>query len=146
MTSATRAGVTATSAHAPGRTRHGRVIALVPAHNEADWIERVVANLLTQTCPPDRVVVISDNSTDTTARLARQAGAEAWESEDNRNKKAGALNQALARLLPFLDNDDFVFIQENEFARDGRIIDRRGNRTRIVVGTSARSPTCVPTA
>jgi cellulose synthase/poly-beta-1,6-N-acetylglucosamine synthase-like glycosyltransferase len=184
MTSATRAGITMTRAHGPERTHHGRVIALVPAHNEADWIERVVANLLTQTCPPDRVVVISDNSTDTTARLARQAGAEAWESEDNRNKKAGALNQALARLLPFLDDDDFVFIQdadtlpaprwlevarrwtdkypgavisgryaspptgksllriiqENEFARDGRIIDRRGNRTRIVVGTSALFP------
>jgi glycosyltransferase involved in cell wall biosynthesis len=184
VTGATRAGATMTSAHSPGRNHCGRVIALIPAHNEADWIERVVANLLTQTCPPDRVVVISDNSNDSTARLARQAGAEAWESGGNRDKKAGALNQALARLLPSLDDDDFVFfqdadtlpaprwlevarrwtdkhpgavisgryaspptgksllriIQENEFARDGRIIDRRGNRTRIVVGTSALFP------
>ena len=28
-------------------------------------------------------------------------------------------------------------VQENEFARDGRAINRRGNKTRIVVGTSA---------
>jgi cellulose synthase/poly-beta-1,6-N-acetylglucosamine synthase-like glycosyltransferase len=31
-------------------------------------------------------------------------------------------------------------VQENEFARDGRTINRRGNRTRIVVGTSALFP------
>jgi poly-beta-1,6-N-acetyl-D-glucosamine synthase len=165
-------------------TAGGRVVALIPAHNEADWIERVVTNLLTQTCPPDRVIVISDNSTDGTVRLARQGGAEVWESEGNQDKKAGALNQALARLLPGLDDGDFVFIQdadtlpvphwlevarrwadlhpgavisgryaspptgtsllriiqENEFARDGRVIDRRGNRTRIVVGTSSLFP------
>lgn len=161
------------------------IVALIPAHDEADWIGRVVASLLTrQTCPPERVIVMSDNSTDGTAELARRAGAEVWESRGNENKKAGALNQALERLLPELDDDDFVFIQdadtlpvpcwlrvarswaeahpgavisgryaspptggsllriiqENEFARDGRAISRRGNRTRIVVGTSALFP------
>jgi poly-beta-1,6-N-acetyl-D-glucosamine synthase len=184
MTATTPAGAAMTRAESPERNQLGRVIALVPAHNEADWIERVVANLLSQTCPPDRVVVISDNSTDATVRLAGQAGAEVWESEGNTDKKAGALNQGLARLLSGLDDDDFIFIQdadtlpaprwlevartwaakhpgavisgryaspptgksllrivqENEFARDGRIIDRRGNRTRIVVGTSALFP------
>lgn len=181
MTATTPVGTTMTTADSPGRDQPGRVVALIPAHNEADWIERVVANLLTQTCPPDRVIVISDNSTDSTVRLARQAGAEVWESEGNKDKKAGALNQALARLLPHLEDDDFVLIQdadtlpvprwlevarswagkhpgavisgryaspptgksllriiqENEFARDGRVIDRRGHRTRIVVGTSS---------
>jgi biofilm PGA synthesis N-glycosyltransferase PgaC len=160
------------------------IAALIPAHNEAAWIESVVANLADQTRPPDRVIVISDNSTDDTVALAGQAGAEVWESADNRHKKAGALNQALARLLAELDDSDFVFIQdadtlpaprwlevaltwsasnpgavisgryaspptgksllrivqENEFARDGRAINRRGNQTRIVVGTSALLP------
>lgn len=160
------------------------IAALIPAHNEASWIEAVVANLADQTIPPDRVIVISDNSTDDTVALARKAGADVWESEDNRDKKAGALNQALTRLLDELDDTDFVFIQdadtlpaprwlqvalnwsarhpgavisgryaspptgasllriiqENEFARDGRAINRRGNRTRIVVGTSALFP------
>jgi cellulose synthase/poly-beta-1,6-N-acetylglucosamine synthase-like glycosyltransferase len=181
---ATTAEATKPAAECTGRDRCGRVVALIPAHNEAEWIERVVANLLTQTCAPDQVIVISDNSTDATVRLARQAGAEVWESAGNRDKKAGALNQALARLLPHLADDDFVFIQdadtlpaghwlavardwaakhpgavisgryaspptgksllriiqENEFARDGRVIDRRGNRTRIVVGTSSLFP------
>lgn len=160
------------------------IVALIPAHNEASWIEAVVANLYGQTCPPGRVVVISDNSTDDTVTLARKAGAEVWESVDNHDKKAGALNQALARLLEELSDTDYVFIQdadtlpvprwletalawaadhpdavisgryaspptgksmlrivqENEFARDGRVINRRGNRTRIVVGTSALFP------
>jgi poly-beta-1,6-N-acetyl-D-glucosamine synthase len=160
------------------------IVALIPAHNEAEWIEDVVRNLASQTCPPDRVIVMSDNSTDDTVALARGSGAEAWQSEGNQHKKAGALNQALNRLLGELDDGDHVFIQdadtlpaprwlevargwarrrpgaiisgryaspptgrsllrivqENEFARDGRAINRRGNRTRIVVGTSALLP------
>jgi poly-beta-1,6-N-acetyl-D-glucosamine synthase len=160
------------------------IVALIPAHNEAAWIEAVVANLTGQAHPPDRIIVISDNSTDDTVALARTAGAEVWESADNHDKKAGALNQALTRLLAELDDPDYVFIQdadtmpvpswlevalawaarnpgavisgryaspptgrsllrviqENEFARDGRALNRRGNRSRIVVGTSALFP------
>lgn len=124
---------------------------------------------------------MSDNSTDGTVALGRKAGADVWESVDNHDKKGGALNQALTRVLPGLADSDYVFIQdadtmpvpdwlevalawaakhpgavisgryaspptgnsllrivqENEFARDGRAINRRGNRTRIVMGTSA---------
>lgn len=163
------------------------IAALIPAHDEASWIEAVVTNLSAQTRRPDRIIVISDNSTDDTIALARKAGAEVWESADNHHKKAGALNQGLTRLLAELDDTDYVFIQdadtmpvprwlevaldwsathpgavisgryaspptgrsplriiqENEFARDGRAINRRGNRTRIVVGTSALFPVTV---
>ena len=66
MTVTTPADAVATAASVPWRNRTGRVIALIPAHNEADWIERVVANLLAQTCPPERIVVMSDNSADAT--------------------------------------------------------------------------------
>ena len=160
------------------------IVAVIPAHDEADWIEAVLANLAVQTREPDRIVVISDNSTDDTVALARKADVEVWESVDNHHKKGGALNQALARLLPELDDSDYVFvqdadtmpvpcwlevalawsashpgavisgryaspptgrsllriIQENEFAKDGRALDRRNNQTRIVVGTSALFP------
>jgi poly-beta-1,6-N-acetyl-D-glucosamine synthase len=157
------------------------IVALIPAHNEAEWITSVVRNLASQTRPPDRIIVMSDNSTDDTVALAGAAGAEVWESAGNAHKKAGALNQALDRILDELDDSDYVFVQdadtmpaprwlevagawaqrhpgavisgryaspptgrsllrivqENEFARDGRAINRRGNQTRIVVGTSA---------
>ena len=88
------------------------IVALIPAHNEAEWIGKVVVNLLGQTLPPDRVVVMSDNSTDDTVALARAAGAQVWESVNNTGKKGGALNQALARLLPELDDADMVFVQD----------------------------------
>lgn len=88
------------------------ISALIPAHDEAEWIGKAVANLAGQTRPPDRVIVISDNSTDGTVTLAREAGAEVWESSGNKDKKAGALNQALTRLLAELDDQDYVFIQD----------------------------------
>ena len=55
---------------------------------------------------------MSDNSSDTTVELASKAGAEVWETAGNTHKKAGALNQALARIMPDLDRSDFVFIQD----------------------------------
>jgi cellulose synthase/poly-beta-1,6-N-acetylglucosamine synthase-like glycosyltransferase len=50
---------------------------LVPAHNEADFIQRCVASLKNQDYPEERIelVVIADNCTDRTAQLARAAGA-----------------------------------------------------------------------
>jgi poly-beta-1,6-N-acetyl-D-glucosamine synthase len=92
------------------------VTALIPAHNEAEWIEQVVINLKDQTRPPSRIIVVSDNSTDATISLAAAAGAEVQVSVDNTHKKAGALNQALGRILPDLDDTDFIFIQDHQRA------------------------------
>ncbi|OVZ62381.1 glycosyl transferase family 2 [Pigmentiphaga sp. NML030171] len=58
---------------------------LVPAHNEAAVIERTVASLLQIDWPADRmrVVVIADNCSDDTARLAAAAGATVIERRDD---------------------------------------------------------------
>jgi cellulose synthase/poly-beta-1,6-N-acetylglucosamine synthase-like glycosyltransferase len=57
---------------------------IVPAHNEATVIERTVSSLRKINWPPDRfrILVIADNCTDTTATLARLAGAEVLERRD----------------------------------------------------------------
>lgn len=57
---------------------------IVPAHNEATVIERTVSSLRKIDWPPDRfrILVIADNCTDTTAALARLAGAEVLERRD----------------------------------------------------------------
>ena len=94
------------------RTHSPRVIALVPAHDEAGTIGRTLAALEAQTRPPDAVVVVADNCTDETATMAKAAGVAVVETVDNRHKKAGALNQVLTELLPHLEDNDVILIQD----------------------------------
>lgn len=42
---------------------------VLPAHNEANYIEKALSALFAQDCPPQEVVVVDDHSTDTTAEL-----------------------------------------------------------------------------
>lgn len=86
-----------------------RIVALIPAHNEAANIGKTVQSLLEQDYPVSRVVVISDNSTDDTVNVARAAGAIAYETRENKDKKAGALNQALEILLPAMEDWEYIF-------------------------------------
>jgi 1,2-diacylglycerol 3-beta-glucosyltransferase len=61
-----------------------RLLLLVPAHDEHLLITGCVRSLLQMAYPPAarRVVVIADNCTDATARLAREEGAEVLERVD----------------------------------------------------------------
>ncbi|MFP3987120.1 glycosyltransferase family 2 protein [Streptomyces sp. E11-3] len=96
---------------ADGRPRP-RVVGLIPAHNEAGRIAAAIAALRRQTRTPDLIVVMADSCTDATAEVARGAGAAVLTSEHNRHKKAGALNQALDRVLPGLRDGDLVLVQD----------------------------------
>src|SRR5512139_691383 len=96
----------------PGQVRTGPVVALIPAHNEEANIAAAVEGLLTQTCRPDRVVVVADNCTDQTARIAVERGAEVVTTSGNTHKKAGALNQALDHVLPTLGDDAYVLVTD----------------------------------
>ena len=96
----------------PGQVRTGPVVALIPAHNEETNIAAAVEGLLTQTCRPDRVVVVADNCTDQTGRIAVERGAEVVTTTGNTHKKAGALNQALDLMLPTLDDDAYVLVTD----------------------------------
>ncbi|MFI6942697.1 glycosyltransferase [Streptomyces sp. NPDC050418] len=94
------------------------LVAVIPAHNEQDQIGTALAGLHRQTLPPDRIVVVADNCTDATAGTARANGAEVFVTEGNRHKKAGALNQALATLLPTLAEDDAVLVTDADCSLD----------------------------
>ena len=59
-----------------------RVAVLVPAHDEAAIIRATLASVTPQLLPGDRLLVVADNCTDDTARLAREAGAEVVERFD----------------------------------------------------------------
>ncbi|MHB8744039.1 MAG: glycosyltransferase family 2 protein [Sulfuricaulis sp.] len=77
---------------APRRSsRRLRFDVIVPAHNEAEIIEGVVASLRKLDWPADgfRILVIADNCTDTTAALARAAGASVLERHDTQRRGKG---------------------------------------------------------
>jgi cellulose synthase/poly-beta-1,6-N-acetylglucosamine synthase-like glycosyltransferase len=108
-----RAGTSRGSAKVPGK-----LIVLVPAHDEAQGISQSVTALWQQTYRPTMVVVIADNCRDETARLAAQAGAYVFTTFGNQRKKAGALNQVIAQLLPQLTADDFVAVVDADSVLD----------------------------
>ena len=102
------------------RTDSARVVVVIPAHDEEHRIGDTLAALSRQSVPAHRVVVVNDNSTDRTADIAEAAGATVLTTEGNTARKAGALNQALRWLLPQLDADDVVLVQDADSALDER--------------------------
>jgi poly-beta-1,6-N-acetyl-D-glucosamine synthase len=91
---------------------HGQVVVLVPAHNEATAIDATVASLHRQTRPPDRIIVVADNCTDDTEDLGLLHGAEVMATVGNTARKAGALNQALHQVLPYVRPWDYLLIMD----------------------------------
>jgi cellulose synthase/poly-beta-1,6-N-acetylglucosamine synthase-like glycosyltransferase len=105
---------------APGTPR---VLVLIPAHNEAGCIEDTLVSLRAQDRAPDSVVVVCDNCTDDTALLAERRGAEVFTTVNNAAKKAGALNQALAEMLPLLGDEDVVLVMDADTELDPDFIE-----------------------
>lgn len=93
-----------------------RCTVLIPAHDEEAVLGLTLASLAEQSRPPDRVVVVADNCTDATVEVARAHGVEVFETVDNAQKKAGALNQALDRRLPATEPRDVVLVMDADSA------------------------------
>jgi cellulose synthase/poly-beta-1,6-N-acetylglucosamine synthase-like glycosyltransferase len=73
-----------------------KITVLVPAHNEAAGITATLKTLLLDLTSKDRLIVIADNCTDETARIARTIGATAIERNDlQRMGKGYALDYGL---------------------------------------------------
>lgn len=99
------------------------VTVLIPAHDEEALIGATIASLQAQSHPPERIIVVADNCTDATVEIARDAGVEVVESIGNRHKKAGALNQALARLLPGQGDNDVVMVMDADTTLDAGFLE-----------------------
>ncbi|WP_017935486.1 glycosyltransferase family 2 protein [Nocardioides sp. Iso805N] len=104
-------GVLPTSNELPAATVL-RCTVLIPAHNEEAILGLTLASLAKQTRPPDRVVVVADNCTDRTVEVARAHDVEVFATVGNAEKKAGALNQQLVRLLPDAERRDVVMVMD----------------------------------
>ncbi len=92
--------------------RVGHVLVLIPAHNEGSSIAHTLRSLQEQTTPPAEIVVICDNCTDDTAAISTANGARVMSTVGNTDKKAGALNQALACVLPQVGRDDLILAMD----------------------------------
>ena len=97
-----------------------RTIALIPAHNEAATIGEVIRLLQEQAERVDGIVVICDNCTDDTADIAGSLGVGVMQTTGNTHKKAGALNYALEKVLPVLNDEDVVLVQDADSFLDRR--------------------------
>ena len=71
-----------------------RIVAIVPAHNEEASIAAGIRALLAQTRRPDEIVIVGDNCTDDTVKIARQFPVTVLETVGNTHRKSGALNLA----------------------------------------------------
>jgi cellulose synthase/poly-beta-1,6-N-acetylglucosamine synthase-like glycosyltransferase len=110
-----------------------RITVLVPAHNEANGIAETVGALVTQAYPGSlrRVVVIADNCTDSTASIARSAGAEVWERTDPaRPGKGQALAWALERVWLEPNAPDAIVMVDADCIATGNLLSALGDRLR----------------
>jgi len=94
------------------------ITVLIPAHNEEGCIAETLKSLQSQSLPPARIIVVADNCTDATVRIAYDAGVEVFETVDNAHKKAGGLNQALAEVLPGQGDNDCVMVMDADTTLD----------------------------
>ncbi|MFW6049748.1 MAG: glycosyltransferase family 2 protein [Myxococcota bacterium] len=92
-----------------GPSSRGRVVVVVPAHDEAPIIGATLAHLRRHLREGDGLLVVADNCTDRTAELARSAGADVLERHDpERRGKGYALSHAFDALAE--DPPDVVVV------------------------------------
>ena len=110
---------------------------LIPAHNEEAQLGTALESVLRQSRRVDRIIVVSDNSTDRTVQIARRRadrGVEVIETVDNSQRKAGALNQVLAWLLPSLSWSDAILEMDADTMLTRRYVERAEARLTGKVG------------
>ncbi|MEU3296901.1 glycosyltransferase family 2 protein [Streptomyces longwoodensis] len=110
------------------RAGPGRIVVLVPAHNEEALIAETLQSLAAQTRPADEVIVVADRCTDRTVQISAAHGAKVVESVGNTQAKAGALNQVLDELLPQLSDDDAVMVMDSDTSLTSEFIARAARR------------------
>ena len=110
----------ATRPRAPrGSASRRRFAVLIPAHDEATVIARLLASLRDQTYPAQRVdvFVVADNCTDATARIARHGGAIVYLRDDPTLRAKGhALRWLLERVREYGRYDAYVIFDADSVA------------------------------
>jgi cellulose synthase/poly-beta-1,6-N-acetylglucosamine synthase-like glycosyltransferase len=113
-----------------------KIVAVVPAWNEASVLAQTLASLREATPQPDLVVVIADHCTDDTADVAEQFGATVLRRQSGPNSKGAALkwmfgqavlDLARSSVVAIFDADtrvapSFFFEIRQAFRRGARVV------------------------
>jgi len=105
-----------------------RLSVIIPARNESERLPALLSSLRIQTCPPEEIIVVDDQSDDDTAQIARSFGARVISSQalpPGWVGKTWACHQgakaASGDLFLFLDAD--VFLERTALQRILRTFD-----------------------
>lgn len=94
------------------RNARRRIIALIPARNESETIKYTIQSIKRQTLPVNEIIVVANNCTDNTAEVSYRNGADVIKMTKNKYMKAGALNYALEKIIPWLNDEDYILIMD----------------------------------
>ena len=116
----------------------GRVVVVIPAHNEEALIGETLESLAAQTRLADEVIVVADRCSDRTCEIASFHGAGVIDTTGNHHQKAGAIDQALDGLLPSLSDSDALLIMDADTSLSPTFISEAAHRLREPEGGGAR--------
>jgi cellulose synthase/poly-beta-1,6-N-acetylglucosamine synthase-like glycosyltransferase len=88
------------------------VVVLIPAHNEVERIGAAIKGVKKQGRKVDEIIVVADNCTDDTVKIALAHGVSVIETYKNKSMKAGALNGVLRELLPLMQETDAILVMD----------------------------------
>jgi cellulose synthase/poly-beta-1,6-N-acetylglucosamine synthase-like glycosyltransferase len=116
----------------------GKVIVVIPAHDEEKLIGDALESVAAQTRVAEEVIVVADRCSDRTGEIAIAHGATVIETTGNLRQKAGAINQVLDDLLPRLSDNDAVLMMDADTSLSPDFISAAAQRLREAEGDDAR--------
>jgi cellulose synthase/poly-beta-1,6-N-acetylglucosamine synthase-like glycosyltransferase len=114
----------------PQSSQRLRFDVIVPAHDESAVIARCVASLLRLNWPADRfrVIVVADNCSDSTAAIARRAGARVLERRDPSRRGKGYALQLAFKRSEFARWADAVAVVDADSEVSGNLLEAFASR------------------
>lgn len=103
------------------RKDNPEVVILMPAHNEEVVIGDIISSLQKQMMPAQRLIIVADNCTDKTAKIARATGAEVIIRTDAINKGKGFALEFGVQYLEKNPPDILIMIDADCFFEDGAL-------------------------
>jgi biofilm PGA synthesis N-glycosyltransferase PgaC len=116
----------------------GRIVVVMPAHDEEKLIGEALESLAAQTRVADQVIVVADRCGDRTYAIADAHGVTVIETTGNLHGKAGAIDQVLDDLLPRLSDNDAVLMMDADTSLSPDFISEAALRLREPEGLRTR--------